>query len=114
MNALVVSSNGLAMLFEHRELVLKCRLIGDHITYITISCHQLERHLLTSPSDHQRNMWLLHSFGLFDRTPNLVIVSFKVRLLLGPHTQNDLHLFFQLPQTLSPIRNGAAIGSITR
>ncbi len=112
MNALVVSSNGLAMLFEHRELVLKCRLIGDHITDITISCHQLERHLLTASADHQRNMWLLYSFGLIDRAPNLVIGSFKGGLLLGPHSQNDLHRFLQLAQTLWPIRKRVAIGSI--
>src|SRR5579864_5385320 len=66
MNALVVSSNGLAMPFEHRELVLQCPRIGDHITDIPISCHQLERHLLTSPADQQRNMGLLHPFGLID------------------------------------------------
>src|SRR5690242_1014013 len=48
MNALVVSSNSLAMLFEHGELVLNYRKIADHIRGITILCHQLERHLLTS------------------------------------------------------------------
>src|SRR5258708_31073903 len=112
MNALVVSSNGLAMLFEHRELVLKCRLIGDHITYITISCHQVERRVLSASADHQRNMWLLHPFGLIDRAPNLVIGSFKGGLLLGPHGQNDLHSFLQLAQTLWPIRKLVAIGSI--
>src|SRR5260370_33325918 len=112
MNALVVSSNGLAMLFEHRELVLKCRLIGDHITNITISCHQLERHLLTASADHQRNMWLLHPFGLIDRAPNLVIGSFKGGLLLGPHGQNDLHSFLRLAQALWPTVKPVAIGSI--
>ena len=114
MNALVVSSNGLTMLFEHRELVLKCRRIGGHITDIPISCHQLERHLLTSPADHQRNMWLLHPFGLIDRAPNLIIVSFKSGLLLGPHGQNDLHRFLQLAQTFRPIRKRVAIGSKIR
>src|SRR5258708_12493741 len=57
-------------------------------------------------------MWLLHSFGLIDRAPNLVIVSFKGGLLLGPHGQNDLHSFLQLAQTLWPIRKLVAIGSI--
>src|SRR5258708_28671867 len=82
MNALVVSSNGFAMLFEHRQLVLECRRIADQITRIAILCHQLERHLLTASADQQRDMWALHPFGLIHSAPNLVILSFKGGLLL--------------------------------
>src|SRR5579862_7829403 len=51
MNAVVISSNGLAMPFEHRELVLQSGQITRHVTGITILCHQLERHILTATAN---------------------------------------------------------------
>src|SRR5262249_13077854 len=72
-NTLIVSSNGQAMFFEHRELVPEFRRITDQITRIAIESHQFERHLLTASADQQRYMWALYPFRLVDCAPNLVI-----------------------------------------
>ena len=112
MNALVVSSNSLAMLFEYRELALECRKIAQHITGIGILGHQFERDLLAVSGDQQGNMGLLHPFGLVDRAANLVIVSLKGGLLLVSQSQNDLDGFAELPQALWRIGILVAIGVI--
>src|SRR5258708_26921587 len=95
MNTLIVASNSLAMFLEHRELVRNCSEVAKHVTGITILRHELERDLLTTASNQQRNMGLLYPFGLINRTMHLIIRSFKRGLLLRPHREKDLDRFAQ-------------------
>src|SRR5260370_29376514 len=100
MNTLVITSNGLAMLFEHGKLLLHGGRIITHVAGIGILRHQLERHLLTITPDQQRNMWLLDALGLVNGTTHLVIGALEVCLLLSPQRPDDLNRLAQLTQTL--------------
>src|SRR6266852_1736700 len=112
MDAVVVASNGLAMPFEHGELVFDGRQFARHVTGIAVVRHQLQRDLLTIAPNQQGNMRVLHSFRLIDGATYLIIVAFKNGLFLGPHRQNDLDRFAQLVQTLRSWRIVVAIGPI--
>src|SRR6266849_2114786 len=85
MNALVITSHGLAMLFEHGKLLLHGGRIITHVAGIGVLRHQLERHLLAITPDQQRDMWFLDALGLINCTTHPIIVALEVRLLLGPH-----------------------------
>src|SRR5216684_7971434 len=112
MNALVITSHGLAMLFEHGKLLLHGGRIITHVAGIGVLRHQLERHLLAITPDQQRDMWFLDALGLINCTTHPIIVALEVRLLLGPHRQNDLNRLAQMTQTLWRIRVLIAISAI--
>src|SRR5258706_12444800 len=96
MDALVITSYGLAMVFEHSKLLLHGGRIITHIAGVGMLRHQLERPLLTIAPDQQRGMWLLDALGLIDGTMHLIIFALEVRLLLSPHRQQDLDRLTQL------------------
>src|SRR5260370_12261365 len=112
MNTLVITSHGLAMLFEHGKLLLHGGRIITHVAGIGILRHQLERHLLTITPDQQRNMWLLDALGLVNGTTHLVIGALEVCLLLSPQRPDDLNRLAQLTQTLRGTRILIAIGAV--
>src|SRR5260221_9490239 len=112
MNTLVITSHGLAMLFEHGKLLLYAGRIITHIAGISVLRHQLERHLLTVTPDQQRDMGLLDALGLVNGTTHLVILTFKGGLFLCPHSANHLNRFAQLTQTFRRIRIRIAIAAV--
>ena len=111
-NAIVVAPDSLAMLFEHREFVLKRGKITRYVTGIAVLRHQFQRDLLTTACNQQGNMRFLDAFRLIDSSMYLVILALNVCLLLGPHRQNNLDRFAQLPQACWSIRILVAIGAI--
>src|SRR5713226_7180335 len=112
MNARVITSHGLAMLSEHGKLLFHSGRIIAHVAGIAVLCHQRERHFLAVTPDQQRDMWFLDTLGLINGTTHLIIVALEVRLLLGPHRQNDLNRLAQMTQTLRGLRILIAIGAI--
>src|SRR5712692_2196310 len=112
MNTLVITSNSLAMLFEHRKLLLHAGRIITHVAGIGVLRHQLERHLLTVTPDQQRDMWLLDALGLINGTTHLVILALKGGLFLCPHGANHLDRLAQLTQTFRGIRIRIAVSAV--
>src|SRR5258706_10836711 len=86
MNTLVITSHGLAMLFEHGKLLLHAGRVIAHIAGIGVLRHQLERHLLAVATDQQRNMWLLDALGLVNGTTHLIILA-----LAGTARSRNIH-----------------------
>jgi len=74
--------------------------------------HQLERHLLATTANQQGDMRLLDPFGLVDRATYLVVLAFKDRFFLCPHSQDYLNGITQAAQTFSCVRILIAIGAI--
>src|SRR5947209_3983653 len=86
--------------------------VTAHITGIAILRDQFQRHLLTAATNQDWNVGLLYTLWLINRTTHVVILPFKGRLFLLPHSVNDLEGFAQLAQTLRRIGKGIAIRSI--
>src|SRR6266851_5895363 len=112
MNTLVITSHGLAMLFEHGKLLLYASRIISHVAGIGVLRHQLERHLLPVATDQQRNMCLLDALGLINGTTHLIILTFKGGLLLSPQRPDDLNRLAQLTQTFRGIRIRIAVSAV--
>jgi hypothetical protein len=72
-NAIVVAPDSLAMLFEHREFVLKRGKITRHVTGIAVLRHQFQRDLLTTACNQQGNVRFLDAFGLIDSSMYLTL-----------------------------------------
>src|SRR5712692_2482337 len=112
MNTLVITSHGLAMLFEHGKLLLHAGRIITHIASVGVLRHQLERHLLTIAPDQQRDVRLLDALGLINGTTHLIILAFKGGLLLSPQRPDHLNRLAQLTQTFRGIRIRIAVSAV--
>src|SRR5213082_3523867 len=86
--------------------------ITKHITGIAKLRDELECDLLSTTANQDRDMRLLHPFGLIDGATYLVIRALEGGLFLRPHGKNDLEGFSQHAQALRAIRIGIAIRSI--
>lgn len=78
---------------------------------ISVLRHQFECNFFPLASNQQRDMRLLHSFGLIDRAMNLVILSFESGLVLCPHGENNLDRLTQLPQAFGWFWTRITIGT---
>src|SRR5207302_3222268 len=112
MNALLITSHTLAMLFEHSKFLLHGGRIIAHVTGISVLRDQLERHFLAIAPDQQWDMWLVDTLGLIDSTTYLIILAFKGGLFLRPHGANDLDRFAQRAQALRRIGIVVAVSAV--
>src|SRR5947209_10259771 len=85
---------------------------ATNIACISILGYQFERDLLTSTTDQQGNMWLLHALGLIDCSIYVIVLALEYGLVLRPHCQDDLNGFAQVTQALWSIRIVISIGTI--
>src|SRR5581483_6362060 len=112
MDAIVIAPDRLTVAFDHVELVLDGLKVAANIAGIPILSDQLERDFLAAAANQQRNMRLLHPFGLIDRASYLVILALEGRLFLRPHRPNDLQRLTQQAQAVGGIGIIIPIGAI--
>src|SRR5581483_11305025 len=112
MNAFVITSNSLAMLFEHGKLLLHAGRVVAYVTGIPVLRYQFQRDFLAAAANQQGDVRLLHTFGLINGTAHLIILAFKGGLFLHPHSANDLDRFAQMTQALWRIRIVVAVSAV--
>src|SRR5579885_2620076 len=112
MDAIVIAPDRLAMAFDHIELVLDGLKVAANIAGIAVLRDQLERDFLTTAANQQRNMRLLHSFGLIYCASYLIILALEGRFFLRPHRPNDLQRLTQQAQTVGGVGIIVPIGAI--
>src|SRR6516165_1356080 len=83
-----------------------------NITGIGELSNKLECDFFATTTNEQRDVWLLYSFGLVNRTTNLIIFPFKHGFILCPHGKNDLDRFPQITQAFRCIWIRIPIGKI--
>ena len=108
----IVAADGVAVLSQDIELVLDGGDIGVEVARVAVLGDQLEGDLLPRTPDPDRRMRLLHGLRFVDCAAHLVVLTFKRRLVLGPHRLDHLQGFAQHAKALRSVGVLIAIGVV--
>ena len=82
----VVSSNSVAVAFEHLQFVPQGLYVATHVAGVSPLRHELERDLLSATPNPEARVRLLHTLGLVDRLVYRVVFALELRVVLRPHS----------------------------